>query len=64
MARGTDATSHTPDDRALLTQAKALLMSRYLLTEPEAHAYLNKTAMELRVKMTVIAERVIVELSQ
>lgn len=43
----------------LVSRAKLLLMEQLKMTEPEAHRYLEKAAMDNCVKKTEIAERII-----
>ena len=46
-------------DRKIIEQAKALLMERHHMTEPEAHKYLQKCAMDSGTDMLETAEMVI-----
>ena len=46
-------------DRKVIEQAKALLMERHHMTEPEAHKYLQKCAMDSGTDMLETAEMVI-----
>jgi response regulator NasT len=45
--------------RKVVDRAKGMLMDRYGMSENDAFAYIQKTAMFERVKMKVIAERII-----
>ncbi len=57
----TKPTRRCPEDEALLTRAKALLMERRGMTEAEAHRYLQKQSMNNGVKMADTARRVLEE---
>ncbi len=46
-------------DRKLIDQAKALLMTRLQLSEPDAYARLRKTAMDKGLKLADVAQRVL-----
>ena len=46
-------------DKKVINQAKALLMERHHMTEPEAHKYLQKCAMDSGTDMLETAEMVI-----
>ena len=46
-------------DKKVINQAKALLMERHNMTEPEAHKYLQKCAMDSGTDMLETAEMVI-----
>ena len=46
-------------DRKVIEQAKALLMERHQMTEPEAHKYLQKCAMDSGTDMLETAEMII-----
>ena len=48
-------------DREIVARAKALLMQRDSLTEPEAHRFLQRAAMARGVKMAVIARETLGE---
>lgn len=50
--------------RDLIEQAKALLMERHSLSEPEAHHYLQKRSMSAGARMEDIARDVLHELSE
>lgn len=43
----------------LVAQAKAMLMQKYSLSEPEAHKFINKEAMNNGTSMVVMAKRII-----
>ena len=45
--------------QALVTEAKALLMQHRRMTEPEAHRYLQRQAMDRRLTKQTIAVQVI-----
>lgn len=47
------------EEKQLMSRAKALLMDQYQLTEPMAHRFIYKTAMDSQQKAVVIAQRVI-----
>ena len=49
----------SPEEIALLDRAKAVLMERNHMSEAEAHRYLEKTAMDLGMKVRQVAIRVI-----
>jgi len=49
-----------PEEVALITRAKELLISRGM-TEPEAHAMLQQRSMRERCKLTLMAQRVLEE---
>ena len=46
-------------DRKVINQAKAILMERHHMTEPEAHKYLQKCAMDSGTDMLETAEMII-----
>jgi response regulator NasT len=46
-------------DKKIIDQAKALLMERHHMTEPEAHKYLQKCAMDSGTDLTETAEMII-----
>ena len=54
----------TGADRALVERAKAALMKRLRLTEPEAHHLLQKQAMDHGVRMTDYAARILEKYGQ
>ncbi len=43
----------------LIEQAKKMLMDKYNIDEPAAHKFINRTAMDNKVTMVVIAKRTI-----
>ena len=47
------------DDKKIINQAKALLMERHRMTEPEAHKYLQKCAMDSGTNLLETAEMII-----
>ncbi len=47
------------DDTRLISRAKLLLMSRFKMSEGEAHRYIEKTAMDGGTKRREVAERII-----
>jgi AmiR/NasT family two-component response regulator len=47
------------ETRVLLDRAKALLMERFNMTEPQAFRFLQKTAMDQRARVRAIAEQVL-----
>lgn len=49
-------------DRKIMSQAKALLMNKFKLTDQEAYEYIRHIAMDTHSSKRKIAERVIVEL--
>lgn len=49
------------EDRALIARAKALLMERRGMTEPDAHRHLQRQSMLLRVPLAQAARRVLDE---
>jgi len=51
--------NRTEADRKVLDQAKAILMERHHMTEPEAHKYLQKCAMDSGTDMLETAEMII-----
>lgn len=50
-------------DQALLHQAKDLLMAQHHMTEPQAHAWIQKKSMQARCKMVDTANRIIAHYS-
>ena len=48
------------EDRRIIEKAKAILMERNHMTEPEAHHYLQKCAMDSGNKLTETAEMILV----
>lgn len=62
LARDNDRVPVRSDgDREIVARAKALLMQRDSLTEPEAHRFLQRAAMARGVKMAVIARETLGE---
>lgn len=51
--------NRTDEDKKIIDRAKALLMERHHMTEPEAHKYLQKCSMDSGVDMLEAAEMVI-----
>ena len=51
--------SRTAEDKKTIEAAKAILMERHHMTEPEAHKYLQKCAMDSGTNMLETAEMVI-----
>ena len=51
--------NRSEEDKKVINQAKALLMERHHMTEPEAHKYLQKCAMDSGSDMLETAEMVI-----
>lgn len=49
----------SPDDRKLIDQAKALLMERKNISEPEAYALLQKTSRDRRRSMVNVARSIL-----
>ena len=47
------------DDTRLVSRAKLLLMSRFKMSENEAHRYIERTAMESGAKLREVAESII-----
>jgi len=47
------------ESRKLVDRAKAVLMKALNITEPEAFSWIQKTAMDKRVSMKVVAEAVL-----
>lgn len=47
------------EEKRVLLRAKKLLMDTLKLTEPEAHRYIEKRAMDLRVKKLEIAKGIL-----
>ena len=54
----------TGDDRALVERAKALLMEKYGISEPEAHRRMQQYAMRNNLRMTEYAEALLKEQPQ
>ena len=52
------------EELRLVNRAKWLLIERRQMTEPEAHRYIIKTAMEQRLEKRALAEKLIAELEQ
>lgn len=48
-----------PDRRELIGRAKTMLMSAHGMAEPEAYRWIQKSAMDTRTSMTVIATRIV-----
>ena len=51
--------NRSQEDRKIIDQAKALLIERHHMTEPEAHKYLQKCAMDSGTNMLETAEMII-----
>jgi two-component system, response regulator PdtaR len=49
------------ETRKLVERAKGLLMATYAMTEPQAFKWIQRTAMDHRLTMREVAERIIVE---
>ena len=54
----------TPEERALISQAKMLLMERNGITEEEAHRYLQKSSMESGTNMLETAQMVLTMMNE
>ncbi len=46
----------------IIEHAKSMLMEKYKLTEPQAHAFIGRTSMQLGLPRLVIAKRIIRQL--
>jgi response regulator NasT len=46
-------------EKAIVAQAKALLMDKHRMTEPEAHKYIQRKSMESGVKMADTARKIL-----
>ena len=46
-------------EKQTVAEAKALLMDKFSLTEPEAHHYLQKNAMDRGLKLTDLAAKIL-----
>lgn len=57
--RREEAKHRNPEQKALIAQAKALLMERNHLTEEEAHRYLQKSSMDSGTNMLETAQMVL-----
>ncbi len=49
----------TAEDKEIITRAKVFLARQYGMTEPEAHCYLQREAMNRGVKLTELAQRLL-----
>lgn len=47
------------DDTRLVNRAKGILMEYFSMTEPQAHKYLERQAMDLRISKTEVAKRLL-----
>ena len=59
MERENEALKSMVEDMRLVDRAKLLLVSYLNMTEAEAHRYLEKRAMDLRVSRVEVAKQVI-----
>ena len=53
------AKNRSPEQKAVITEAKALLMERNHMTEEEAHRYLQKSSMDSGTNMLETAQMVL-----
>ncbi len=51
--------SKSPDDEELIKRAKSVLMEYLGFTEPQAHRYIEKHAMDMRVTKIEIARNIL-----
>lgn len=66
VAHGTSSQGHSPaqrsrEERELVEQAKAVLMSRYGMTEEQAHRFLQKQSMDNGARLTDTAKLVLAD---
>jgi response regulator NasT len=54
-----DAPRYALDEKEIMLRAKKALMAYLNLTEPQAHRYIEKHAMDMRVKKIVIAQGIL-----
>ena len=47
------------EDSKLISRAKAVLMKKYRLDEQRAHRYLQKTAMDTRITLALLARQIL-----
>ena len=47
------------DDTRLINRAKGILIEYLSMTEPQAHKYLERQAMDLRISKTEVAKRLL-----
>ncbi|CUX16571.1 ANTAR domain-containing response regulator [Clostridium sp. C105KSO13] len=58
------AKSRNPEQKAVINEAKALLMERNQMTEEEAHRYLQKSSMDSGTKMLETAQMILTIMSE
>lgn len=58
------AKNRSPEQKAVITEAKALLMERNHMTEEEAHRYLQKSSMDSGTNMLETAQMVLTVMSE
>lgn len=53
------ARGFSPDDSQMISRAKLCLMEYLKLTEPQAHRFIQKQSMDLRMPQRKVAEKII-----
>lgn len=54
-----NASSREPEDLKIVNRAKGVLITRLGMTEPEAHRYIEKRAMDMRATKRAVAESIL-----